>query len=108
MIHQTKFHKRKQPDNSIVLSNIHAKHLKSTIVKEKDKKVVILTRSEEQKAEARKRCGRLYRKLKNLCWIIDDESIFKLSNSSSNRNSKFYTSSIRLAPEDVKYKKEEV
>ena len=45
-------------------------------------------------------------KFKNLCWIIDDESIFKLSNSSSNRNSKFYTSSIRLAPEDVKYKKE--
>ena len=40
-------------------------------------------RSEEQKAEARKRCGRLYRNFKNLSWIIDDESIFTLSNNSS-------------------------
>ena len=65
-------------------------------------------RSEEQKAEARKRYGRLYRNFKNLSWIIDDESIFRLNSSSSNGNSKFYTSNIRLAPEDVKYKKKEV
>ena len=62
-------------------------------------------RSEKQKAEARKRCGRLYQKFKDLSWIIDDESIFMLSNSCSNRNSKFYTSNIRLAPKDVRYKK---
>ena len=61
--------------------------------------------SEEQKAEARKRCGRLYRNFKNLTWIVDDESIFTLTNSNSNGNNKFYTSNIRLAPEDVKYKK---
>ena len=65
-------------------------------------------KSEEQKAEARKRCGRLYRNFKNLSWIIEDESIFTLSNSSSNGNGKFYTSNIRLTPEDVKYKKKEV
>ena len=46
----------------------------------------------------------MYRNFKNLSWIIDDQSIFTLSNSSSNGNSKFYTSNIRLAP-DVKYKK---
>ena len=46
----------------------------------------------------------IYQNFKNLNWIIDDESIFKLSNSSSNGNSKFYTNNIRLAPEDVKYK----
>jgi hypothetical protein len=62
-------------------------------------------RSEQQKGEAKKRCGRLYRNFKNLSWIIDDESIFALSNSSSCGNSRFYTSNIRLAPEDVKYKK---
>ena len=39
---------------------------------------------------------------KNLGWIIDDESIFTLSNSSSNGNCKFFTSIIRLAPENVK------
>ena len=60
---------------------------------------------EEQKAEPRKRCGRLYRNFKNLSWVIDYESIFMLSNSSSDGNSKFYTSNIRLAPEDLKYKK---
>ena len=41
-------------------------------------------RSEEQKAEARKRCGRLYQNFKNLSWIIDNVSIFILSNSISN------------------------
>ena len=41
----------------------------------------------------------------NLSLIIDGESIFMLSSSTSNGNSKFYTSNIRLAPEDVKYKK---
>ena len=62
-------------------------------------------RSEEQKAEVKRRCGRLYRNFKSLSWTINDKSIFTLSNSSSNGNSKFYTSSIRLASEDVKYKK---
>ena len=61
-------------------------------------------RSEEKKAEARKRCGKLNQNFKNFSWIIDDVSIFTLSNSSSNGNSKFYTSNIRQAPEDVKYK----
>ena len=45
-------------------------------------------------------------KFQNLNWIIDDEFIFTLSNSSStNGNSKFYTRNIRLAPEDVMYEK---
>ena len=70
----------------------------------KRQKIIIPMRSEEQKAEARKRCGRLkFQKLK----LMNDESIFTLSNSSSNGNSKFYTSNIRLAPKDVKYKKKE-
>ena len=64
-------------------------------------------RSEEQKAEARKRRGRLHQNFKNLSWIIDDESIFTLSISSSNGNSKFYTSNNNVAPEDVKYRKNE-
>ena len=42
----------------------------------------------EQKAEARKRCGRLYRNLKKLELDYNDKSIFTLSNSSSNGNSK--------------------
>ena len=62
--------------------------------------------SEEQKIEARKRCGRLYRNFKNSSWIINDESTFTLSNSSSYGNSKFCTSNIRLAPEDKLQKKE--
>ena len=60
-------------------------------------------RSEEQKAEGRDVENCIH--FKNLNWIIDDESMFTLSNSSSNGNSKFYTSNIRLAPDDVKYKK---
>ena len=74
----------------------------------KRQKIEIPMQSEEQKAGARKRCERLYRNFKNLSWIINNESIFKLSNSSSNGNSKFYTSNIRLAPKDVKRKKKEV
>ena len=62
-------------------------------------------RSEEQKAEARKIWGRLYRNFKNLSCIIDDESIFTLSNGNNYGNSIFYTTNIRLAPVDVKYKK---
>ena len=69
------------------------------------RKIVIPMQSEELKAEARKRCERLYRNFKNLIWIIYDESIFKLSYSSSNGISKFYTNNIRLASEGVKYKR---
>ena len=73
----------------------------------KRQKIVVLVRSEEQKAEAKKRCRRLCQNFKSLGWIIDNESIFTFSNSSSNRNSKFDTSNIRLTPEDVKYRKKE-
>ena len=69
----------------------------------KRQKIVISIRSKEQKAEAR--IDVEDRNFKNLSWIIDDAPIFTLSNNSSNVNSKFYKSNIRLAPEDVKYKK---
>ena len=71
-------------------------HKKYTSIR-KRQKIVIPMQSVEQKAEARNRCGRLYRNFKILSWINDDESIFTLNNISSNGNSKFYTSNIRLA-----------
>jgi len=53
----------------------------------KRQKMTIPMRTEEQKSEAKTRCGRLYRKFKNLCWILHDESIFTLSNSSTSLHS---------------------
>ena len=70
------------------------KTLKKNTIIRKRQKITIPMRSEQQKGETKKRCGRLYRNFKNLSWIIDDESIFTLSNSSSNGNNKFYTSNI--------------
>ena len=67
-------------------------------------KILIPMRREQQKAEARKRCGRFYRNFKNLSCIMDNESIFMLNNSSRNGNRKFYTINISLALEDVIYK----
>ena len=44
---------------------------KYTSIRKRQKNLIPM-RSEEQKAEAKKRYGRLYRNFKNLSWIIDD------------------------------------
>ena len=57
MINQTKFHQHKQPDYSNVLSNIYAKHLRSTLAKKKTKNCNS-NAIRGKKAETSNRCGR--------------------------------------------------
>ena len=60
-------------------------------------------RDERQISEAKRLCGRLYRKFSNCSWIIDDESYFTLSHSTIGGNNIFYTSNIDNTPPNVKF-----
>jgi len=69
------------------------------------KKKSIPARTERQKIEARTKCGRLYSKFReNLC-IIDDESYFTLSNSTSSGNQGFYSDDVASTPANHKFRK---
>jgi hypothetical protein len=46
----------------------------------------------------------LYRKYKNMAFVLDDESYCTLSHSNINGNDNFYTSAINLTPPEVKFK----
>ena len=67
------------------------------------KKKRIPQRTDKQKSEAKRLCGRLYRKFARASWIIDDESYFTLSHSTINSNNIFYASNIDDTPPGVKF-----
>jgi hypothetical protein len=67
------------------------------------KKMRIPKRTESQKAKAKTRCGRLYRKYAKSSFIIDDESYFTLSHSTINGNNIFYSSDVSQTCANVKY-----
>jgi transposase len=67
------------------------------------KKQRIPQRTEKQQSDAKKLCGRLYRKFSKAAWIIDDESYFTLSHSTVNGNNIFYTSDIKNTPPSAKF-----
>ena len=67
------------------------------------KKKTIPKRTDDQRARARPRCGRLYAKLQTKACIIDDESYFTLAHSTINGNGNFYTSQVSDTPASVKY-----
>ena len=67
------------------------------------KKMKIPERTDEQKRVARAKCGNLYLKNPNICWVLDDESYFTLSHSTINGNNIFYTSDIAATPANIKY-----
>lgn len=68
------------------------------------KKMKIPKRTDNQRALARAKCGRLYQKFLKLMCVIDDESYFTLAHTSINGNDRFYTSDINMTPASVKYK----
>ncbi len=68
------------------------------------KKMDIPDRTPQQQAEAKEKCSRLYRKYKNLEWLLDDESYFTLSHATINNNDTFYTSDRNLTPANVRYR----
>lgn len=74
---------------------------KTTIKYRKKKKIP--ARTEFQKNEAKKRCGRLYLKFLNSICVMDDESYFTLSNSNVNSNAGFYSSNVASTSVNVKY-----
>lgn len=67
------------------------------------KKKRIPHRDERQISEAKRLCGRLYRKFSNCSWVIDDESYFTLSHSTISGNNIFYTSNVDNTPPSVKF-----
>lgn len=67
------------------------------------KKKRIPQRDERQIAEAKKLCGRLYRKFSTCSWILDDESYFTLSHSTISGNNIFYSSNVANTPPSVKF-----
>lgn len=67
------------------------------------KKKRIPQRTAKQISDAKRLCGRLYRKFSKRCWIIDDESYFTLTHSTINGNNTFYTSNIADTPPSVKF-----
>ena len=67
------------------------------------KKQTIPDRTDQQRALAKIKCGRLLRKFPNVAFILDDESYFTISHSSVNGNGGFYTSNISETPVDVKF-----
>lgn len=69
------------------------------------RKQTIPDRSEEQKAVAKTKSGRLYRKFSKRAFVLDDESYFTLSHSSINGNGAYYTSDPSSAPAEVKFSK---
>ena len=71
----------------------------------KRSKIAIPKRSERQQSLAQTKCSRLYSKFYDFQWILDDESYFTLSNSTSSGNDIFYTDDINKCPSDVKFKK---
>ena len=69
----------------------------------KRKKCKIPLHTDDQKYQARAKCGRILRKFKNHVWILDDESYFTLSHSTINGNDKFYTNNVHEAPASIKF-----
>ena len=76
---------------------------KKTAIKAR-KKIKIPKRTEQQRAIARTKCGRLYQMFLRRKCIMDDESYFTLQHTSINGNGRFYTSDISKTPPSVKYK----
>uniref|UniRef100_A0A914DK72 Transposase n=1 Tax=Acrobeloides nanus TaxID=290746 RepID=A0A914DK72_9BILA len=67
------------------------------------KKKRIPQRTANQISDAKRLCGRLYRKFSKRCWVIDDESYFTLTHSTINGNNTFYTPNIADTPPSVKF-----
>jgi len=86
---------------NIVPSYVH-KIIKTKTTIKKNKKKTIPDRTEQQKLLARPKCGRLYRKIQNFEWILDDESYFTLSHSTINGNDIFYSSNVKKCPSKIK------
>ena len=87
---------------NVTPSYVH-KIIKSKSNIKKRTKIKIPERNEQQKIEAKTKCGRLLRKFPEHEWIIDDESYFTLSHSTINGNNIFYTDDIDSCPSSVKY-----
>lgn len=87
--------------------NCSQQHISKTMKKKTTikmrKKIKIPERTEQQKAAARTKCGRLYHKLLSLKCIMDDESYFTLKHSHINGNDRFYTSDISKTPSSIKF-----
>ena len=63
----------------------------------------IPSRTDQQKIVSRAKCGNLYRKNRNISWVLDDESYFTLGHSTIHGNNIFYTSDIAATSASVKY-----
>lgn len=79
------------------------KTLKEKTTIRKRKKIKIPKRNEDQKAKAKRLCGRLYRKTVSKSIILDDESYFTLGHSTINGNANFYSSDVSQTPASVKF-----
>lgn len=67
------------------------------------KRTRIPLRTPEHIDDAKKKCGRLYRKFGNFYFVMDDESYFTKSNSVVTSNSIYYTTDKRTTPTNVKF-----
>ena len=63
----------------------------------------IPSRTDQQKIVSRAKCGNLYRKNRNISWVLDDESYFTLGHSTIHGNNIVYTSDIAATSASVKY-----
>jgi len=81
---------------------LHETLTTKTSIKRRKKKT-IPDRTENQKALAKSKCGRMIRKFAGRSFLLDDESYFTLSHSTISGNDGFYTSEVSSAPANVKY-----
>ena len=83
------------------------KHISTTLATKTTirvrKKTPIPKRNDEQKRQAKFKCGRLYRNFRGLNWVIDDETYLTLAHTTINGNNLFYTSDVNETPSSVKY-----
>ena len=88
---------------NVVHSYIH-KIIKTKTTIKKRKKEQIPDRTQQQKQVVRPKCRRLYYKIQDRDWILDDESYFTLGHSTINGNDVYYSRNVKKCPSSVKNK----